>query len=355
MTALAFGVCGYWSAADELPQPQQHYQKSEIEAIVVKVAEDNDLPPTTEEEPAVKEPPPAAEPPSDEGQTPKTKSDQKSEIEAAVFAAGSSSSGFFRRLSSLLYDILCAMPMIVCFGVPYFLLGCQNAALDQLMIKIGEFSSAFPRFMFYNWFAFFVYDWVFGIIFTTSDLADLDWPAGQPTMLAISWLSIAVSTAVLALRLFRLRPMMQKLGFSYDAPEAREEENIALAEEALALEQKLGTATTFAEDIPQAILTVITATKSDGGLSSTMAFSLISSCSASAYVVYDLAYKNLWNPEAGALIALFDATGGSTSWKNCQNWKSHKPISEWFGVEVDERGRVVKLALASNGLRGERL
>ena len=149
--------------------------------------------------------------------------------------------------------------------------------------------------------------------------------------------------------------MMQKLGFSYDAPEAREEENIALAEEALALEQKLGTATTFAEDIPQAILTVITATKSDGGLSSTMAFSLISSCSASAYVVYDLAYKNLWNPETGALIALFDATGGSTSWKNCQNWKSHKPISEWFGVEVDERGRVVKLALASNGLRGERL
>ena len=50
MTALAFGVCGYWSAADEPPQPQQHYQKSEIEAIVVKVAEDNDLPPTTEEE-----------------------------------------------------------------------------------------------------------------------------------------------------------------------------------------------------------------------------------------------------------------------------------------------------------------
>ena len=86
---------------------------------------------------------------------PKTKSDQKSEIEAAVFAAGSSSSGFFRRLRSLLYDILCAMPMIVCFGVPYFLLGCQNAALDQLMIKIGEFTPAFPRFMFYNWFAFF--------------------------------------------------------------------------------------------------------------------------------------------------------------------------------------------------------
>ena len=107
--------------------------------------------------------------------------------------------------------------------------------------------------------------------------------------------------------------MMRSIGFSYDAPEAREEENVALAKEALALEQKLGTATTFAEDFPQAILTVITATKSDGGLNWTMAVSLISSCSASAYVVYDLAYKNLWNPEAGALIALFDATGGTTS------------------------------------------
>ena len=83
MKALVFGVCG-WFAADEPPQPQQHDQKSEIEAIVVKVAEDNDLPPTTEEEPAVKEPP-AAEPPPDEDQTPKTKSDQESgEIETEV-------------------------------------------------------------------------------------------------------------------------------------------------------------------------------------------------------------------------------------------------------------------------------
>jgi len=47
MTALALGVYG-WFAADEPPQPQQHDQKSEIEAIVVKVTEDNDLPPTTD-------------------------------------------------------------------------------------------------------------------------------------------------------------------------------------------------------------------------------------------------------------------------------------------------------------------
>ena len=56
-------------------------------------------------------------------------------------------------------------------------------------------------------------------------------------MLVLSWGSITVSTVVLGLRLFQLRPMMRTLGFSYDAPEARKEDNKTLAKKALALDR----------------------------------------------------------------------------------------------------------------------
>ena len=72
MTAFTLDVCG-WFATDEPPQPQQHDQKSEIEAIVVKIAEDNDLPPTTEEEEKEEEEEPAVKV-LNEGQTSKIKS-----------------------------------------------------------------------------------------------------------------------------------------------------------------------------------------------------------------------------------------------------------------------------------------
>jgi hypothetical protein len=148
--------------------------------------------------------------------------------------------------------------------------------------------------------------------------------------------------------------MMRSIGFSYDAPEAREEKNQIIAKQALELDRNLGYATTFAEDFPQAALTLTAAFKSDDGVTLTMGFSLVTSVSASAYVVYDLVNKTLWNPEVDALIALFDATGGTTTWKTTTNWKSHKPLSEWHGIEMDETGRVVKADLSENGLSGER-
>ena len=267
--------------------------------------------------------------------------------------ASASTVEFFRQLWLLLRHFFLATPAIIGCGFCHFALGRENVQISRLMLKIGEFSASYPRFMWFNWFIFFANDWAFVILFTTTDLANLEW-AGTPALLAISWTSIAVSTVVLCIRFFWLRPMMRSIGFSYDAPEAREEKNQIIAKQALELDRKLGYATTFAEDFPQAALTLTAAFKSDDGVTLTMGFSLVTSVSASAYVVYDLVNKTLWNPEVDALIALFDATGGTTTWKTTTNWKSHKPLSDWHGIEMDGTGRVVKVDLRRNGLSGER-
>lgn len=52
-----------------------------------------------------------------------------------------------------------------------------------------------------------------------------------------------------------------------------------------------------------------------------------------------------------ALTALHRATGGE-SWRRNANWLSRDPVSTWYGVKVDARGRVVELDLQSNGLVG---
>ena len=53
------------------------------------------------------------------------------------------------------------------------------------------------------------------------------------------------------------------------------------------------------------------------------------------------------------LVDFFHATGGS-SWTNKNNWCSDRPLREWYGVECDDEGNVVKLNLNSNNLRGKR-
>ena len=60
-------------------------------------------------------------------------------------------------------------------------------------------------------------------------------------------------------------------------------------------------------------------------------------------------------PHAGdraALVALYDATGGS-NWVRSGGWGSDAPIDEWHGVSADGGGRVVGLNLPRNGLAGE--
>ena len=52
-----------------------------------------------------------------------------------------------------------------------------------------------------------------------------------------------------------------------------------------------------------------------------------------------------------ALVALYNATGGA-SWSHNTNWLSDQPLGEWHGVTTDGSGRVTRLNLYSNGLRG---
>ena len=55
--------------------------------------------------------------------------------------------------------------------------------------------------------------------------------------------------------------------------------------------------------------------------------------------------------DRAALEALYDATDGP-NWTDNTNWKTDAPLGEWFGVTTDATGRVVIVALGSNGLSG---
>ena len=56
-------------------------------------------------------------------------------------------------------------------------------------------------------------------------------------------------------------------------------------------------------------------------------------------------------PNREALVALYNSTDGD-NWRRNDNWLSNKPIGEWFGVFTNERGRVIRLDIAENGLNG---
>ncbi|CAM9560167.1 unnamed protein product [Ectocarpus sp. 13 AM-2016] len=52
-----------------------------------------------------------------------------------------------------------------------------------------------------------------------------------------------------------------------------------------------------------------------------------------------------------ALVALYNATGVA-EWRNNRNWNTSAALSQWYGVEVNSQGRVVKLILGFNDLQG---
>lgn len=52
-----------------------------------------------------------------------------------------------------------------------------------------------------------------------------------------------------------------------------------------------------------------------------------------------------------ALVALFRATGGS-GWSQKANWDTDAEVSAWYGVKVNDEGRVVELKLDTNNLKG---
>ena len=57
------------------------------------------------------------------------------------------------------------------------------------------------------------------------------------------------------------------------------------------------------------------------------------------------------DPERAALVALYDATGG-LNWVRRDKWGTDWPVGQWDGVTTDARGRVIKLELHGNRLKG---
>ncbi len=55
--------------------------------------------------------------------------------------------------------------------------------------------------------------------------------------------------------------------------------------------------------------------------------------------------------DKAALEAFYDGTGGA-SWTNNTNWKSSKPLGEWYGVTTNSAGRVTGLRMENNNLNG---
>ena len=58
------------------------------------------------------------------------------------------------------------------------------------------------------------------------------------------------------------------------------------------------------------------------------------------------------DPDRAALVALHEATNGR-NWTHRDNWLTHAPLKDWYGVEVNAEGRVISLDLYRNGLVGE--
>ena len=52
------------------------------------------------------------------------------------------------------------------------------------------------------------------------------------------------------------------------------------------------------------------------------------------------------------LITLFEATDGP-NWDDNDNWLTDRPLDEWYGVEMDDDGRVIVLGLTDSELRGD--
>ncbi|MDE2763494.1 MAG: Ig-like domain-containing protein [Gemmatimonadota bacterium] len=57
------------------------------------------------------------------------------------------------------------------------------------------------------------------------------------------------------------------------------------------------------------------------------------------------------NPDRAALVALYEATGGP-HWTERHNWLSDVPLDRWTGVSTDGSGRVVRIELVRNNLKG---
>merc|ERR1712070_1108019 len=55
--------------------------------------------------------------------------------------------------------------------------------------------------------------------------------------------------------------------------------------------------------------------------------------------------------EIATLVALYRSTVGEQWWQN-DKWLTDAPVSQWYGVDVDDEGQVIEIDLSNNGLEG---
>lgn len=67
--------------------------------------------------------------------------------------------------------------------------------------------------------------------------------------------------------------------------------------------------------------------------------------------VYNFTLKRTLDVERSALLAIFNALGGS-AWSDNANWNTSASLGTWDGVEVNSDGFVTKLSLPTNNLTG---
>ncbi len=65
----------------------------------------------------------------------------------------------------------------------------------------------------------------------------------------------------------------------------------------------------------------------------------------------DAQFQNSVEGDRRALVDLYNSTDGNR-WTNNIGWLNGDPSSSWYGVEVDAKGRVIRLDLFQNGLSG---
>ena len=56
-------------------------------------------------------------------------------------------------------------------------------------------------------------------------------------------------------------------------------------------------------------------------------------------------------PDRDVLLVLYRSTDGA-HWNQNSNWDTDAHLGAWHGVNVNDQGRVVKLELSQNNLRG---
>ncbi|MCY4400673.1 MAG: M66 family metalloprotease [Gemmatimonadetes bacterium] len=56
--------------------------------------------------------------------------------------------------------------------------------------------------------------------------------------------------------------------------------------------------------------------------------------------------------ERDILEAFYHATGGDITWEESDNWLTDAPLGDWYGVDTDENGNVIRLDLSGNFLVG---